>query len=106
MAAATAEEEEEEAMVMVEEEKEEAKVCGASVCARIYTCVAEAGGSYVRLHACVSIAYPYIRTYGPAGPPSQGDSLRSWRSVLNHYALANHRRNVRHTSGQIIVVLS
>ena len=33
-----------------------------------------------------------------------GDSLAILKcSVLNHYALANHRRNVRHAAGQIIV---
>lgn len=42
---------------------------------------------------------------GPAaGPPSQGDSLAVLKcSVLNHYALTNYRRNVGHTSIQIIV---
>lgn len=40
----------EEEVVAVMEEEKQAKVCGASVCANMYTRVAGVGGSYVRLH--------------------------------------------------------
>lgn len=89
--------------------KEEAKVCGVTVCA-----VSARARTHERTrmpHVCThgGTARARARTHmeprgSAAGPPSQGDSLAVQEcSVLNHYALANHRRNAGHTSAQIVL---